>query len=238
MRYHHHSDKKAFVTISLPPCHIFMRRHKMPIVNPQSLRIRRATTDDLPHLKSVWTSMNLPSEELEKRLTEFQVVEDEAGNVFGAIGFTTSGTNALLHNEGFNDFSVADAARQLFWDRVQVLASNHTVFRLWTQERSPFWKNFGFRPPDAETLARLPAEWRNEYDGAWLTLQLKDEEAIATALGTDFATFMEGEKKQTEHVREQAQKIRNLVTIAGFAIAALAFGFVFYMLVHRGALGH
>jgi N-acetylglutamate synthase-like GNAT family acetyltransferase len=210
----------------------------MPLVNPSSLRIRRATTDDLPHLKSVWISMNLPADELEKRLTEFQVVEDAAGKVLGAIGFTTSGTHALLHNEGFNDFSVADAARQLFWDRVQILASNHTVFRLWTQERSPFWKNFGFRPPDADTLARLPAEWRNEYDGAWLTLQLKDEEAIATALGTDFASFMDEEKRRTEQVRERAQNIRNMITVAGFAIGILAFGFAIYLLVHRGAFSH
>ncbi len=210
----------------------------MPLVNPSSLRIRRATTDDLSHLKSVWTSMNLPADELEKRLTEFQVVEDAAGKVLGAIGFTASGTHALLHNEGFSDFSVADAARQLFWDRVQILASNHTVFRIWTQERSPFWKNFGFRPPDAETLERLPAEWRNEYDGAWLTLQLKDEDAIATALGTDFAGFMDEEKKRTEHVREQAQTIRNIVTIAGFGIGILAFGFAIYLLVHRGAFSH
>jgi N-acetylglutamate synthase-like GNAT family acetyltransferase len=210
----------------------------MPLVNPPSLRIRRATTDDLPDLKSVWTSMNLPSEELEKRLTEFQVVADPAGKLLGAIGFTASGTHALLHNEGFNDFSVADAARPLFWERIQILASNHAVFRIWTQERSPFWKNFGFRPPDAETLAKLPAEWRNEYDGAWLTLQLKDEDAITTALGTGFASFMEEEKRRTEQVREQAQTIRNAVTVIAFAIGILAFGFAIYLLVHRGAFSH
>jgi N-acetylglutamate synthase-like GNAT family acetyltransferase len=209
----------------------------MPYVNPSSLRIRRATTDDLPHLKSVWAAMNLPADELEKRLTEFQVVQDADGHFLGAIGFTTSGTQALLHNEGFHDFSVADAARQLFWERVQVLAANHTVFRLWTQERSPFWKSFGFRPPDAETRSRLPDEWRNEFDGAWLTLQLKDEEAIATALGTDFASFMKDEKKRTEQVREQAQTIRNIVTLFAFGIAALAFGFAIYLMMHRGVFG-
>jgi N-acetylglutamate synthase-like GNAT family acetyltransferase len=206
----------------------------MPLVNPPSLRIRRATTDDLPHLKSVWTAMNLPADELERRLTEFQVVEDAAGNFFGAIGFTASGTHALLHNEGFHDFSVADAARNLFWERVQILAANHTVFRLWTQERSPFWKSFGFQPPDVETLARLPAGWRNEYDGVWLTLQLKDEQAIATALGTDFAGFMDEEKRRTEQVREKAQTMRNIVTLLAFGIAALTFALAIYLLVHRG----
>jgi N-acetylglutamate synthase-like GNAT family acetyltransferase len=210
----------------------------MPLVNPPSLRIRRATTDDLPHLKSVWVAMNLPSDELEKRLTEFQVVEDATGNFLGAIGFTASGTHALLHNEGFHDFSVADAARNLFWERVQILAANHTVFRLWTQERSPFWKSFGFQPPDAETLARLPAAWRNEYDGAWLTLQLKDEQAIATALGTDFAGFMDEEKRRTEQVREKAQTMRNIVTLIAFGIAALTFALAIYLLVHRRVFAH
>jgi len=210
----------------------------MPLVNPPSLRIRRATTDDLPHLKSVWIAMNLPADGLEKRLTECQVVEDAAGNFLGAIGFTASGTHALLHNEGFHDFSVADAARNLFWERVQVLAANHTVFRLWTQERSPFWKSFGFRPPDAETLARLPDEWRNEFDGAWLTLQLKDEQAIATALGTDFASFMDDEKRRTELVREKAQTMRNIVTLMAFGIAALAFAVAIYLLIHRGVFAH
>ena len=203
------------------------------MVNQQALRLRRATTDDLPHLKSLWKGMNLPADELEKRLTEFQVVTDTAGTFMGAIGFTVARQHALLHNEGFTDFSVADAARNLFWERVQILCANYTVFRIWTQERSPFWKNYGFRPPGTELLNRLPSEWRNEFDGAWLTLQLKDEEAIAEALGKDFAGFMAEEKKQTERVREQAQTIRNVVTGIAFAIGALAFGFAIYLLVHR-----
>jgi len=200
------------------------------------LRIRRATTDDLFKLKLLWSSMHLPEDDLEKRLTEFQIVEDADGQFLGGIGFQARGLHALLHNEGFTDFSAADTARNLFWQRIQVLSSNHTVFRLWTQERSPFWKNFGFRPPDADTLARLPAEWRNEFDGAWLTLQLKDEQAIATALGTDFASFMKEEKKETERVREQAQTIRTIVTVIGFGIGIFCFAFAVYLLIHRSVV--
>ncbi len=177
--------------------------------------------------------MHLAVDDLEKRLTEFQLVEDADGQFMGAMGFQARGPHALLHNEGFTDFSVADMARNLFWQRIQVLASNHTVFRMWTQERSPFWKNFGFRPPDPEILARLPAEWRNEFDGAWLTLQLKDEEAIATALGTDFAAFMNSEKKDTERVKEQAQTIRTLVTVIAFGIGIVCLALAVYLLIHR-----
>lgn len=178
--------------------------------------------------------MHLADDDLEKRLTEFQVVMDANGTFLGAIGFQVSRQHALLHNEGFTDYSVADAARELFWQRIQVLCSNHTVFRLWTQEGSPFWKNFGFRPADSETLGRLPAEWRNEFDGAWLTLQLKDEEAIAAALGTSLTDLMEAERRQTERVRDQAQTLRTVVTVIFFAIGLLSFGFAIYLLIHRG----
>jgi hypothetical protein len=198
------------------------------------LHVRRATTEDLASLRSLWSSMHLPADELEKRLTEFQIVVDADNTFLGAIGFVVSGQYALLHNEGFTDFSVADAARDLFWRRIQILASNHTVFRLWTQERSPFWKNFGFRPPDPETLARLPADWRNEFEGAWLTFQLKDEQAIAAALGTDLAGLMDAERRQTESIREKAQTLKTVVTVIGFAIGILSVGFAVYLLIHRG----
>ncbi len=180
--------------------------------------------------------MHLPQDALEKRLTEFQVVVDADGQFLGAIGFQVARQHALLHDEGFTDFSVADTARNLFWDRIKVLSSNHTVFRLWTQERSPFWKNFGFRPPDAETLARLPVEWKNEFEGAWLTLELKDEQAIVSALGTDFAGFMDAQKRETERVREKAQTMRNMITLICFGIGIVSFGFAIYLLVHRNII--
>jgi N-acetylglutamate synthase-like GNAT family acetyltransferase len=198
-------------------------------MNPQALRVRRATTDDLPNLKSLWLEMRLPADTLEKRLTEFQVVH--ANGIFmGAIGIQFFRQHALLHNEGFTDFSIADAARQLFWERIQILAANHGVFRLWTQERSPFWKQFGFQPPQAETLAHLPEQWKNEFDGAWLTLQLKDEEVIATALGKNFAGFMDSEKRETERVRKKAKTIRNVVTIVCFGIFFVCIAVLIYLL--------
>ncbi|MGH7991015.1 MAG: hypothetical protein ACREDS_12600, partial [Limisphaerales bacterium] len=142
-------------------------------MNPTQLSVRRATVDDLDALKALWISMRLHADELEKRLTEFQIIENADGRILGAIGIQLSKQHALLHSEGYSDFSLADAARNLFWVRIQTLASNHGVFRLWTQERSPFWKSFGFQPPTAEVLPRLPGEWRNEFDGGWLTFQLK-----------------------------------------------------------------
>ena len=75
-----------------------------------NLRIRRATTDYFRSLQALWNSMRLPADELEKRLTEFQVVEAADGQIVGAIGVQIIRQHALLHSEGYTDFAVADAA--------------------------------------------------------------------------------------------------------------------------------
>jgi N-acetylglutamate synthase-like GNAT family acetyltransferase len=208
-------------------------------MNPTPLSVRRATVDDLAALKKIWETMRLPANDLEKRLTEFQIAETGAGQLIGAIGIHIIRQHTLLHSEGYADFSVADAARQLFWERVQTLAANHGVFRLWTQERSPFWKSFGFQPPNAEILARLPMEWRNEFDGGWLTLQLKDEEVITAALEKEFAQFMAAEKRDTDRVVEQARTLKTILTVIGFAIGIFCFGVAIYLFVrHNPYLSH
>jgi N-acetylglutamate synthase-like GNAT family acetyltransferase len=202
-------------------------------MNSASLRVRRATVDDFAALKMIWAAMRLPADELEKRITEFQIVENSDGEVVGAIGIQFSKQHALLHHEGYSDFAVADAARQLFWERIQTLASHSGVFRVWTQERSPFWKNFGFQPPSMEVLARLPVEWKNEFDGGWLTFQLKNEEVITAALEKEFAPFMAGEKSETQKISEKAKTINLIITIAGFTIGILSISFAIYLFFHR-----
>jgi len=107
------------------------------------------------------------------------------------------------------------------------------VFRLWTQERSPFWKSFGFQPPTAEILSRLPEEWKNEFEGGWLTFQIKDEAVIAAALEKEFAQFMAGEKRDTDRVAERARTLKTILTIIGFAVGILCFGAAIYLFVHR-----
>lgn len=198
------------------------------------LRVRRATTDDREGLKALWQSMLLPADELEKRLTEFQVVETADGRLLGTIGIQIARQHARLHSESYLDFAQADRARQLFWERIQTLASNHGVFRMWTQESSPFWSQLGFRPASAGKLSELPPEWQ-PIRGEWFVLQLKDEEAIANALDKDFAAFMSAEKRNTERTYEQARTLKNIITVIGFAIGILCFGFAAYLLIHRNS---
>ncbi|MGD0207011.1 MAG: hypothetical protein ABSC89_05325 [Verrucomicrobiota bacterium] len=200
-------------------------------MNPSAIRIRRATTDDFQSLKSLWNSMRFPAGELEKRLTEFQVVEAADGQIVGAIGLQITGHHALLHSEGYTDFSVADAARQLFWERIQTLATHHGVFRLWTQENSPFWVRWGFQPATIGLLERLPAEWKRSGE-KWLTIQLKNEEAIAT-LEKELEAFRESEKKRTAETLDQARTMTTTITVIAFVVGIVLIGIALYLFVHR-----
>lgn len=195
------------------------------------LHIRRATVDDLPALKALWIATGLPTAELESRLTEFQVVEN-GGNFAGAFAVQVARQHLRFYAEDFADFAVADAARELFWERIQTLAANHGVFRVWTQETSPFWTHWGFQPATAETLERLPEEWKN-LEGKWLTLELKNEDAIKAALGNQFSGLMDAEKQQTAVIHARARKLKTILTVFFFGIAALCFAVLIYLLMHR-----
>lgn len=205
-------------------------------MNPQpGLRVRRATLDDLATLRTIWLSMRLPADELEKRFKDFQVVADADGNVLGTVGIQFSKQHALLYGEGFSDFSVADDARQLFWRRFEALASNHGVFRMWTQETSPFWTRWGFQPANPEILSRLPEEWKTS-EGKWFTFELKNEEAVKAALENKFAGFMDAEKKQTARVAEKAHTLKTIIIVVGFTIGISCIGIAIYLFIHRNPL--
>lgn len=200
-----------------------------------ALNIRRATVDDLPALRALWRSAQLPADELESRLTEFHVVEC-GGEFAGALGVQVAGQHARLHSEDYKDFSVADAARERFWERIQKLAANLGVFRIWTQETSPFWTHWGFHPANAETLARLPPEWE-ALEGRWLTLELKNEEVINRALQDKFAGFMDAEKQQTARVAAQARQLRLVVTILLLVFFVLCLVAGVFLFLRRGGFG-
>jgi N-acetylglutamate synthase-like GNAT family acetyltransferase len=198
-----------------------------------NLRIRRATTDDFRSLQALWNSMRFPTDELEKRLTEFQVVEAADGQIVGAIGVQIIRQHALLHSEGYTDFAVADAARQLFWERIQTIAAHHGVFRLWTQENSPFWVRWGFQSATIELLERLPGEWKRSEE-KWLTIQLKNEEAIAT-LEKELEAFRESGKKRAAEALEQARTMTTIITVFAFILGIVLIGVAIYLFVRRGS---
>jgi len=205
-------------------------------MSASTLRVRRATVEDLGTLRPLWTSMHLTATDLEPRITEFQIVETIDGSPMGGIGFQLADKHGQIHSEAFTDFGIADKARELYWNRIQTLASNHGILRLWMKETNPFWTGLGFKPADAEVLKRLPPVW-NAEGSKWFTLQLKDEAAIAS-LEKELAMFMESEKQSSARVFERARVMKTIVTVIAFVIAALVFGAAIYVLMRRPDMLH
>jgi hypothetical protein len=204
-------------------------------MNPADYRVRRATVDDLPALKPMWEAMRLPAAELEPRLTEFQVAEGPGGKIVGGWGFQIAGRQARIHSEAFSDFGPADIVRPMFWERLQSLTANHGVVRLWTQENTPFWTRNGFQPANEAALDRLPEAWDRAAPG-WLTLQLKDEEAIAS-LEKEFALFMESEKQTSARALNQAKTLKIVVTVFAFIFIAVLLVLALWSWLNRQKMG-
>ena len=178
--------------------------------------------------------MNYPLADLEKRLTEFQIVEDATGKIIGAIGFQMAERHGRIHSEAFSDFAFAESARNAFWGRVQNLASNHGILRLWTQENAPFWRQRGLQAADAEALKRIPEAWKN--DNPWLTLRLKDEDAIGS-IEKELAMMLQAEKDRTAQAIETGKKIKMFAMLLGLILAMFVIAAITYLLMKNpGAL--
>jgi hypothetical protein len=131
---------------------------------------------------------------------------------------------------------VADAARELLWARIQTLATNHGILRLWTTESTPFWSKLGFKTASAEGLKRLPANWQAE-GALWSTLQLKNE-AVINAVEQELAMFRGAQKQQSERVLQQVRTLKTLATIVAVIFALLAFAAALYLVLKRPDLLH
>lgn len=198
-------------------------------MSSSAYRVRRATIDDLPTLKALWQSMNIPLGDLERRITEFQVATDSQNVVVGAIGFTINQRHGLIHSEAFSDFGAADQVRPMFWDRIAALALNHGVARYWTREHTPFWTHNGLKPASRESLERLPEVWDRSATG-WLTLQLKDEDAIAS-LDKEFDLFVASERRRSEEALGGARQIRTVIFTIVMLLALAAMAYAAYLVV-------
>jgi hypothetical protein len=197
-------------------------------MSSSNYRVRRATLDDLGMLKPIWEPMRFPIPDLERRITEFQVVEDAAGKVVGGVGFQMTERQGRIHSESFLDFSLAESVRPVLWDRIHILATNHGIGRIWTQEQAPFWKSQGLKPADAAALKKLPAVWSGSGSD-WLTLPLKNEE-ILVSLEKELAMFMEAEKQRTARAFRHAHTLKTIATGLAVVFAIFVIVAIVYML--------
>jgi N-acetylglutamate synthase-like GNAT family acetyltransferase len=200
-------------------------------------RVRRATLDDIGQLTSLWRLMQFPVEELARRVTEFQVAESADQQVVGAVGLQINERQGRFHSEGFTDFALADTLRPQLWDRLQSVAANHGLVRLWTMEQAPFWSHCGLAKADPESLEKLPAAWR-PLPGQWLTLKLKEDIEEVISVDKEFALFMETERQRTERAFQQARILKFIATLIALVVLFLVMAGAFFVIRKNPQLLH
>jgi len=200
-----------------------------------TLRVRRATVDDLPQLRALWQAQLPDASGLERRVTEFQVVESPEGRVLAAVALTMHEGHGLIHSEVFADFADADRYRALLWERLEQVARNHGLYRVWTREEAPFWARCGLQLAGEPQLGRLPEIWRS-LKGRWLTLQLREPPPEGLSIEKEFELYMQAERQRTEALLERARWIKRIATLVALILAGMVLMVVWYLLQRRTGL--
>ncbi len=204
-------------------------------MSSSNYRVRRATLDDLGQLTALWQAMHYPTEDLARRITEFQVAEGLDGKLVGALGLQIAERQGLIHGEVFSDFALAEQLRPLLWDRVHSVATNHGLLRIWTQEKAPFWNHCGLVRAEADALEKLPMLWRGP-SSQWLTLKLKDDVETVISADKEFALFMQSEKQRTEQVFHQARALKTVATVVALVLLLVVLGWGISLVVRTPGL--
>ena len=176
---------------------------------------RRATLEDIESLRELWRAEKLPEAALEKRVPEFQVVLNGAGEILGTLGLRIEGTQGLVYGESIGNFGLSDAVRPYLWERVLAVARSRGVARLWMLGGASFWREKGFEAA-GELLAKLPPNFVGG-EGAWFTLKLREDVLAGLTKEQEYALFRKGAMEESEESLRQARVLRFIAW--GFAAA-------------------
>lgn len=193
---------------------------------PLTYTVRRATLDDLPALRELWSWGEQPLELVEKQFTQVQLAESSDGALVGALFFQADRQHGHIHHDTVMTSPDEDKIRAAFWERLEVLGRNHGLFRLWTQSTDPFWIEKGFKAPDAKALEKLPPSFQQAGgQGPWLCLVLKQESAEGLSVEQQFEIFTQSQRAETERLISQAQTLKK---VAYTILLIVSVGFLVY----------
>lgn len=207
-------------------------------MEPSQWTARRATLEDLPALEALWQRCGLPWEQLEKFFTEFQVVtkEEEEGEesaIHAALGLLVEGAEGLVHTEAIPPSDIdPDELRAVLWRRLQLVARNQGVQRLWTQEDAPYWVASGFSAPSPKTRAETHASFLDS-DPGWKLFQLMDPDKASKLVQEQLAIWQASREQESGEFLRTISTVRNAAFIITGVIIAVLIGMATYIFLRR-----
>lgn len=204
-------------------------------MSPSPYQIRRATLEDLAGLRKLWEQAQFSVTDLEKHLTEFQVAAAADGSLAGCLGLQIAHQQGRIRAEAYRDWSLRAELRPGLWERVQSVARNHGLIRLWIQEADGDWPARGFREATAEQLKELPAGFGGPQ-ARWLMLQLREGVAPAVSVEHEFELFKQAQREMSEKAFRQVRVLRFLAGFVAAGALGLALWAAWYVLRHLPTL--
>lgn len=205
-----------------------------PVETAPSPTARRANLEDLPALLALWEKFQLPGTQLEKFLTEFQVIADVDGRLLAAIGLQIDGDEALIHSEAIDADNAADECRLALWTRMQIVLRNQGVQRVWTLEDAEYWASV-FQPADPGEAATLKAAFADPT-ASWMMLRLLDDARVAKLVNEQVVLrggTLDGDRAE---FAETVRKAKIIAYAIATVVILLLVAFAGYLLVHREEL--
>ena len=198
-------------------------------MEPPALSARRATVEDLPALQALWQQAGLPWLELERYVTEFQVVPAEVdGILLGAVGLLVEGNDALLHTEAVAGAEQADELRATLWRRVQIVARNQGVHRLWTQEDADYWQASGFGQASPAVVAGATATFVDK-SAAWRVCELIDPDKAKHMVDEQMAIWQAARAQEAEALQDKIRAFRTVAFGLALVVTVGALGMLLFI---------
>ena len=202
-----------------------------PAVDEVEYRARRAHVDDLPGLQALWQRVGLPWDQLERFLTEFIVVPDPEGTILAAVGLQTEGDEGLVHSEAVIPRDDEADLRSALWQRLQIVARNQGVSRLWTLEDDAFWQSV-FAPAALPDIAASPIA-SADPEAPWTTLQLIDRARAQKLIDERMALWEASRQSDSSGLHDTIAQIRRFAFVLAGSVIFMMVLMIVYVLVRK-----
>ena len=199
------------------------------------METRRANVDDIPQLVKFWDTQKAPSKELEKRLTDFQIVHDDKGAVLATLGMRVVEKQGKLYGEYYSSPDQAGVLRKMLWERIERVCKNTGLIRIWCLEPIGPWSGFGFKPIEKPGSPRLP-ELLGSASDPWAALTLIHDTDEKIILEKEFEMFIQSEKNSSEQMMKQAKALRLFAFFLLFAFVGSVIYFLTYVFKSKAVI--
>jgi len=185
-------------------------------MNSTSYRVRRATLDDLPQLTALWESMRLSTEELGRRVTEFQVAENDEFALVGAVGLQIASEAREIHSEAFTDFALSDQLRPDALGAAPIRGQQSRIAAALDPGRGPVLETVRPGKGGRRGAPKTAGGLENPNTGL-AHIKTTGRSRRAGIADKEFATFMEAEKQRSLRTIQHAKVLKFIAAAVAFA---------------------